>query len=130
MHDTIHLDHRPLFASGPSKLRDHGRSLRHALHEPPGGDGGTIIAHGRSVRTLTQTGTLIADTPEALHEQTAAIEAVMDGLSHTLTLLGGWTYEGVVMLRFEPGRVELLGPRVRCSYRIEYVQTGPRGGTP
>ncbi|MEO1235562.1 MAG: hypothetical protein AAFX76_02110 [Planctomycetota bacterium] len=91
----------------------------------PHADGTTLIAQGREARPITQTGTLLADDTVTMTGKLAAIESRVDGIGRTLTDDTGRVWEGVVMLRFDPGPVVSLGPRCRVDYTIDYLQVTP-----
>lgn len=118
----ITFDNEELFSSGPARVDVGGVTLRHAKHRPLSARGVKLFSQGLSGRTITQTGTLTADTPEALHAQIQAIERKLDGMPRTLVDDLDRTWLNVVMLAFEPaGRVR-LGTRWKTTYRIEYLQ--------
>lgn len=111
-----------LFDSGPHRFQIGGRSLRHTLHEPARGDGEHLASHGRRGRRITQRGALIADSPAELATLANAIETRLDGEPATLIDDLSRPWHGVVMLAFEPGPAQRLGPRFRMNYRIDYAQ--------
>ena len=119
------FDQLNLFASGPHTLRVGGLSLRHALQETPGSRGVRLTALGHHGRAIEQTGTLVADSPEALRSLAAAIESKLDGLAHELIDDVSRVWPSVVMLSFDPGPVTPLGRRFGLGYRIQYLQVTP-----
>ena len=114
-----------LFGSGPHGFLVHGRSLRHATHEPVGADGVHLAAQGRSGRRIEQTGTLVADDIAPLQSQVDAIESAMDGVAGQLVDDRGRIHADVLMIRFQPGAIRRIGTRVGLDYRIEYIQAQP-----
>lgn len=121
----LSFDGENLFDSGPHRLHVGGLSLRHVLHEAPGGEGVRLTSHGRPGRSLTQTGELVADDATALAALTDAIEHKLDGQARTLAEDGGPSWANVVMLSFEPEAAQRVGTRVRIGYRIQYLQVTP-----
>jgi len=116
---------KDLFGSGPHRFVAHGRTLRHAIHEPPGGDGVQIAAQGRGGRHIEQAGTLVADNVAGLQNQIDAIEATMDGVAGDLIDEQGRTFAGVLMLSFDCGRVRATGRRLAVDYTASYLQSQP-----
>ncbi len=114
-----------LFSSGPHDVQVGGLSLRHVLHEPASGDGVQLAAHGRHGRAVTQSGTLVADTPELLESLAAAVEAMLDGRAHDLLDPRGVAWPNVVMLSFDRRGTSRLGTRHQLHYRIQYLQVTP-----
>ena len=121
----ITFDDDNLFESGPARLQIGGQTLRHASEPAVDGRGVQIASQGTRARSITQHGTLTADTPSSLRDQRETIEAKLDGLGHTLIDATGQPWSNVVMLRFEPGQHHRLGPRWQLTYRIEYLQLLP-----
>lgn len=111
-----------LFKSGPATCAVGGAALRHAAHEPMRGHGVHVIAQGRAGRAITQRGTLIDDTIDALQSQLAAIEAYVDGTARELVDEHERQWANVVMLTFEPATPQRLGVRWQVSYRVTYQQ--------
>jgi len=118
----IRFDGEKLFDTGPSRLTIGGTRLRHASQPAVDGEGEAVAGQGRSSRPITQRGTLRADSCDALIAQRDAIEARLDGLAHELIDGHGRSWSSVMMLSFEPGEIERLGPRWKLDYRIEYAQ--------
>jgi hypothetical protein len=121
----IRFDGENLFASGPCRLAIGPLALRHAGQPALGGVGGHVAAQGVQGRSITQRGTLLADTPAGLASQRRAIEVKVDGQAHTLIDRFEASWPNVMMLRFEPGQAKRLGPRWQQTYRIDYEQTSP-----
>ena len=114
-----------LFASGPCRLHVGGLSLRHELQPTPHDHGSQLSAQGRSARSITQTGTLLADRPDQMLPLLDAIEDQLDGQAHELMDESRRVWPGVVMLRFTPGPILAAGPRCRVDYTIDYLQVQP-----
>ncbi|MEM9883132.1 MAG: hypothetical protein AAF800_09475 [Planctomycetota bacterium] len=114
-----------LFDAGPCRFHVGGLTLRTADQPGPDTNGTRLVAQGRSSRTITQTGTLVADDVDGLLTLSDAIEDRLDGLPNELIDDTGRVWDGVVMLRFEPGPIVAVGPRCRVDYTIDYVQAKP-----
>lgn len=119
---VITFDEQSLFSSGPAHVSASGATLRRAAHPTTDGIGVRLIAQGREARSITQVGALVADTPEGLRALFAGIEALMHGEPATLRDGFGGEWPNTVMLKFSPGPITRLGPRVKSEYRIEYLQ--------
>lgn len=114
-----------LFASGPHRFEIGGVAQRTVERALPGADGVRLSAMGRTGRSITQMGTLIADDIAGLDALTAAIESSLDGESGELIddLSRRWT--DVVMLAFEPEHTRRIGVRLAVDYTIRYSQVRP-----
>ena len=121
----ITFDGQDLFSSGPTRVHVGGASLRHARERPLTTRGEHVFSQGVNSRTITQTGTLVADTEQALHKQIEAIEAKLDGIAHPLVDDQQRTWPNVIMTAFEPATILPLGTRWKVDYRIAYVQANP-----
>jgi hypothetical protein len=90
----------------------------------PGLDGTLSIDLGRRARRLRQHGTLRAVSRMQMQIRLLAIEAFVDGQTHTLTTADGQTYSQVRMdtLRLLNGRP--AGPGISVEYEITYTQLG------
>ncbi|MEX0745370.1 MAG: hypothetical protein WD118_07180 [Phycisphaeraceae bacterium] len=115
-------DGQALFQSGPAMCEVGGATLRHAVHEPMQGHGVHVIAQGRAGRGITQRGSLIGDTMDALQAQIAAIESYVDGTARELVDEHERRWAEVVMLSFEPATPRRLGVRWQVNYRVTYRQ--------
>ena len=111
-----------LFDSGPARVHVDGPALRHATEPTLSARGTRVFSQGTTPRTITQTGLLVADTPEDLHSLVNAIEHNLDGIPRTLVDHLDRERPGVVMLEFHPGAFTRLGTRWKADYRIEYTQ--------
>lgn len=118
----VTFDGERLFESGPVSTTIGGRSLRHDEQAALDGLGVVIAGQGISGRAIEQDGTLMADTAEAMTGLTDAIEAKLDGLCHTLVDETGRTWTDTVLVAFEPGAMQRVGPRWKVEYRVRYVQ--------
>ncbi len=119
------FDNQNLFRSGPHAFQVGGMSLRHVLHNTPGGQGVRLSDQGRHGRSITQFGDLIGDDPAALQTQIEAIEAKLDGRTHLLIDDVDRRWEHVVMLSFEPESMRRVGSRWRMPYQVTYLQLKP-----
>jgi hypothetical protein len=114
-----------LFGSGPHRFQIGGLTLRHVLQPTPGSRGVRLSHQGLDGRAITQTGELLADDPDALHQLVVAIEAQLDGEPRQLIDEFGRAWSNVVMLTFEPSVAARVGVRWRLPYRIQYLQLTP-----
>jgi len=114
-----------LFSSGPHEFRVGELSLRHTLHEMPGGRGVQLNHLGRHGRSIAQAGDLVADNPDQMRIFTEAIESELDGVSHELIDEVARAWPNTVMLSFEVGPLTRAGTRWRQSYQIKYLQLTP-----
>ena len=114
-----------LFDSGPHRFLVGGLSLRHTLHDAIGGAGVGLSPQGHRAREITQTGELLGDSRDALHDLMVGIEGKLDGQARQLVDELGRTWRDTVMLRFDSGPMARLGPRFRVAYKIEYLQLTP-----
>lgn len=119
------FNNQPLFDSGPSRFHVGGLTLRRAEEAVPHVDGVHLVGQCREGRSITQTGTLLADDVNAVAVQLDAIDDAVDGLAHTLIDDTDRVWLDTVMLRFEPGPIRPAGPRVRVDYTIDYLQVKP-----
>lgn len=114
-----------LFASGPHRFVVGGLAQRTVERSLPGADGIRLSAMGRTGRTITQTGTLVADHVAGLDAQIAAIEAALDGEPGELVDDLSRRWSDVVMLEFAPEGVTRVGARLAIDYTIRYSQVRP-----
>ena len=91
-------------------------------HSVAGLDGVVHANLGRRGRTITQTGTLHADTVRMLYEAIERIETFTDGRSCVLRTPDHTCYENLSMDRFEITGPVRRGTPVRCDYEITYTQ--------
>ena len=119
---SITFDDQPLFASGPATCHADGIRLIHDTDHPLSAGTSQFFAAGQSGRTITQNGTLQADSPEDLRTQQLAIEAKLDGLPHMLIDEHNQSWPSTVMLSFKPGSLTPAGQRWQLPYVIEYLQ--------
>ena len=121
----IHFHHLNLFDSGPARLHVGALTLRRAQQPALAGDGDHLVTRGREARPITQTGTLLSDSPREMVERLDAIEDLVDGRIHELVDESGRVWRGVVMLRFDPEPMRAAGARCRVDYSIDYLQVRP-----
>jgi len=114
-----------LFGSGAHQFHVGGLTLKHMLHEVPGGRGVRISAQGYTGRGITQTGDLLADTPEQLRGLMDAVEACLDGRVGELRDEIGRLWANVVMLSWEPAPMRAAGSRWAVAYRVQWLQLTP-----
>lgn len=119
------FNQQSLFDSGPARFHVGGLQLRRDDQSVPHLDGTTLVSQGRSARSITQTGTLLADDVDCMTLQLQSIEDQLDGLTHPLIDDTGRVWEHVVMLSFEPGPTTQAGARWRVDYAIDYLQVKP-----
>ena len=111
-----------LFGTGPHTFDVGPASLRHSLDEASGWDGAAVQSGGQQARRITQRGTLLGDTVEAIEAQRDAIQAVMDGQPRELIDDLGRRWDAVVLVDFQPEALAPVGTRWRLDYAAEYVQ--------
>lgn len=121
----IRFAEQDLFSRGPSRLEIDGVRLRHISQPALAGRGIELAGQGQQGRSIIQYGTLRGTSYDALLAQRAAIEQMIDGLTHTLIDEQGEAWPNVVMLGFDPGDTQRLGPGWKLDYRIEYIQLTP-----
>ena len=118
----VTFDNESLFGSGPVRFKTGPVKLRHAIQHPPGSRGVRIDPQGTQAREITQSGVLIADTPELLQTQIDTIESKVDGFAYTLVDHVGRAWEQVVMLEAKAEALERIGARWKAVYAIKYLQ--------
>lgn len=114
-----------LFSSGPHRLAIGGLTLGHETQSVPGQAGARLAVSGQSARTITQQGTLLADSLPELRQQMVAIESLLDGQASDLTDEHDQTFANVVMTAFMPKVIGRIGRRWSVEYRIDYLQVTP-----
>jgi hypothetical protein len=90
----------------------------------PGLDGTLSIDLGRRARKLRQHGTLRAVSRMQMQIRLLAIEAFMDGQTHTLTTTDGRTYSQIRMDSLRLLNSGPTGPGISVEYEITYTQLG------
>lgn len=94
----------------------------HDTDHPLAGRASQFFAAGQSGRTITQKGTLQADSPQTLLALQLDIEAKLDGLPRTLVDEHNQSWPNTVMLSFKPGSLTRAGQRWQLPYVVEYLQ--------
>lgn len=113
-----------LFCSGPHALRQGPLTAQLAEHRglnPPA----TVTRHGKQTRTLTQVGTLLADSLNDLLTQTLAIESHVSGPPATLDDGLGQVFSNTLLTEADFDAPQAFGPRFRRDYRLTYWQLTP-----
>ena len=90
----------------------------------PGLDGTLSIDLGRRARKLQQHGTLRAASRTQMQIRLLAIEAFVDGQTHTLITAGGQVYEQVRVDALRLLNSRSAGPGISVEYEITYTQLG------
>lgn len=114
-----------LFSSGPGSIDPGPLHSREAISNAPDSIGASVISQGTTPRTLTQIGTLVADTPEALQQLINAIEAHIGTGQATLIDQHANAWPDCLMQSVDTQAFHRLGPRVAADYKITYLQTRP-----
>lgn len=121
----VTFDNEQLFGPGPARFKFGALKLRHAAQSLPGSRGVHLDPQGTQARQIFQAGTLISDSPDGLRKQVAAVEAKVDGLSHTLIDNLGQSWPDTVMLEFKAEAFTRVGARWKAAYQVEYLQVVP-----
>ncbi len=116
------LDGQDLFASGPHATTVDGPVRQLQRRSVPGLDGERVLDAGRRSRTLRQSGRLQASDAATLRTRMDAVEAFLDGRTHTLTDEHGAAYPRVLVEQVEWTTPVQLGRGAWCEYRITYRQ--------
>jgi hypothetical protein len=119
------LDGQDLFSSGPHSILPGPWQRSLERRSFPGIDGELVLDMGLRARLIRQAGRLRASTAVQLAELIGAIEAFLDGQSHTLVDNHGLTYPGVVLEQFEPTTAMRRGRGFWCDYACRYLQLPP-----
>ena len=90
----------------------------------PGLDGMVSIDLGRRCRTLRQRGVLRASGQAAMHARLDAIEAFLDGATHSLVTADGQTYAKLRVDTFTPLDRDVSGTGIVVKYELVYMQLG------
>ena len=122
---VVRFDGQVLFGPGTHRVAVGSRQREQVQHNFGGLDGTLSVDLGERQRTITQTGTLIAQSVSHLEAIKAAIETYIDGMVYALVDQDGQTYEQVRMDRFAAPQVVVLANQVRCNYEIHYTQLRP-----
>jgi len=116
------LDGAALFSSGPHWFRPGPWQRNLERRSFPGADGELVLDLGLRARAIYQGGRLGAPTADAMARQIVAIEALVDGQSHTLVDGQGATYSGVILEKFEQTSPIRAGAGFWCEYACQYLQ--------
>jgi len=81
-----------------------------------------IVDMGIGARAIVQTGRLTAATCDGLSSSVAAIEAFIDGRTHTLVDKQGQTHSPVILEQFELTTPIRVGRAYWCDYTCRYLQ--------
>lgn len=114
-----------LFSSGPGAIDPGPYESRDAVADTPGTIGASVINQGTAPRRLTQRGTLVADSAEALQALIDTIQNHVGAGSATLTDEHGKDWPDCLMQRIESAAFHRLGPRYAVDYEITYLQACP-----
>lgn len=87
-------------------------------------DGMLSIDIGLRSRQIRQTGLLRAPSRAAMTGRLQAIEAFLDGRTHTLVAPDGQVYDNLRMDAFRKACESVAGPGVTVEYEIVYTQLG------
>ncbi|MFW6133075.1 MAG: hypothetical protein ACOC8F_04205 [Planctomycetota bacterium] len=118
----ITLDGDALFASGPHAVRVESPQRAVRRRGLPGLDGELVLDMGLRSRRLVQTGRLIGTSAADARDLIAAIEARIDGDTHTLTDGLGRSFPRVLVESFAPAAPVRHGRAYWCDYTVTYRQ--------
>ncbi|MEM6391195.1 MAG: hypothetical protein AAF797_00175 [Planctomycetota bacterium] len=113
-----------LFSSGPHALHPGPLTAQLAEHRGPNPPA-TVTRQGRETRTLTQVGTLLADSLSDLLTQTLAIEALVNSPPANLDDGLGQAFTNTLLTQADFDAPQALGPRFRRDYRLTYQHLTP-----
>jgi hypothetical protein len=118
------LDDKALFDEQDLKIQV--GAWQHASVERaiPGLDGVVSIDLGCRSRTIRQQGVLRAASQAMMRSRLNAIEALMDGDTHTLLTTDGQTYANLRADAFQPLNRDVSGAGILVEYEIIYTQLG------
>lgn len=118
------LDDRALFDEQGLRIQV-GSWQRAAIERAvPGLDGMVSIDLGRRCRTLRQRGVLRASGQATMRARLDAIEAFLDGATHTLVTADGQTYAKLRADAFTPLDRDVSGTGIVVKYELVYTQLG------
>ena len=112
-----------LFSSGSSTITPGPVESRDAVADTPGAVGATVITQGLLPRSISQQGTLIADSPEALQSLIDSIALQVSDSSATLIDQHGNAWPNCLMRAMETQAFYRTGPRTAATYTVTYLQT-------
>lgn len=120
----ITFDGQALFTDGPARVTPGPLASRDAVADAPGAIGASLVSQGVSPRSLTQHGTLLADTAADLQ---AVIDAIQQRVGTSATLIDQHSkaWPECVMRSVSTQPIQRLGPRYAAAYDITYLQTHP-----
>ncbi|MEM6551159.1 MAG: hypothetical protein AAF750_03430 [Planctomycetota bacterium] len=120
----ITFANQALFSSGPHALHQGPLTAQLAEHRGPNTPT-TVTRQGREIRTLTQVGTLLADSLSDLLTQTLAIEALISSPPTTLNDGLGQAFTNTLLTQADFDAPQSIGPRFRRDYRLTYQHLTP-----
>ena len=125
----ITLDDQELFASGPCTLQPGPLQRSLDRRTVTGLSGEIIVDLGPRSRNLLLTGWLQAATQTDLLQTIAAIEAFVDGQSHSLAASDGRSWPGVLLEQFEQTSPIRPGRGYWCQYTCRFLQNSGSGSS-
>lgn len=118
------LDDKALFDEQDLKIQI-GTWQRASIERSiPGLDGTVSIDLGCRTRTIRQRGILRTASQAMTHSRLNAIEALIDGDTHTLVTADGQTYANLRADTFTPLNRDTSGIGVVVEYEVVYTQLG------
>lgn len=108
-----------LFDSGPHALHQGPLAARLAEHNTTGSPI-RVTRQGREAQTLTQIGTLLADSLSELLTLTLSIESLVSGPAGALDDGIGRRFLNTILTQAEFKAPQSIGPRFRRDYRLTY----------
>lgn len=118
------LDDKALFDEQDLKIQVGTWQRASVERAIPGLDGMVSIDLGRRSRTIRQRGILKASGQAAMHSRLDAIEAFLDGDTHTLVTTDGQTYANVRVDALTALDQDVSGVGIVVKYEIVYTQLG------
>ncbi len=118
------LDDRALFDEQDLKTQIGTWQRASVERAIPGLDGTVSIDLGCRTRTIRQRGLLRAASQAMMHSRLNAIEALVNGDTHTLVAADGQTYANLRADTFTPLNRDTGGIGVVVEYEIVYTQLG------
>lgn len=116
------LDSQALFDEQDLKVVGDSFQRKSIERHVPGLDGTLSIDLGEQPRKIKQTGTLRAVSDIAMRARIDAINAFIDGRTHTLMTADGREYADIRMDMFKRDAMEVTGPGVAVRYEMVYTQ--------
>jgi hypothetical protein len=121
---TTTLDGEALFDEQDLQIETDSPQRASIERGVPGLDGTLSIDLGRRARKLRQHGIIRAASRTKMQIRLLAIEAFVDGQTHTLTAADGRTYSQVRMDALRLLSSCPAGPGISVEYEITYTQLG------